>query len=74
MPILVLFVSAGVSFDGTFSLFKTKLISHSSFTLQLFKTISGAFSKNNKEGSVKKSFLAIAGLLFRFLTLPSDSG
>ena len=42
------------------------------FTLQLFKTISCIYSENNGEGNVKKSFLAIAGLLVRFLTLPSD--
>ena len=29
MPIFVLFVSAGVSFDGAFFFFKTKLVSHS---------------------------------------------
>ena len=29
--------------------------------------------KNNGEGHVKKSFLAVADQLFRFLTLPSDS-
>ena len=31
-------------------------------------------SKNNGEGHVEKSFLATAGLLVRFLTLPSASG
>ena len=31
-------------------------------------------SKNNGEGHVEKSFLAIAGLLVRFLTLPLGSG
>ena len=57
------------------SFFKTKLGTYkSSFTLHFFKTISGVYSKNNGEGHVKKSFLVIAGLLFRFLTLPSDSG
>ena len=57
--------------------FKTKLVSHSikgSFTLELFKTISGVCSKNKVEGHVQKSFLAVAGLPFRFLTLPSNSG
>ena len=44
-----------------------------SFTLQLFKTISKNSRKNNGEGRVKKSFLAIAGLLFRFLTMSSGS-
>ena len=41
---------------------KAKPVSHSTkvfhtvtFTLQLFKTISGVFSKNNGEGHVKKS-------------------
>ena len=40
----------------------------------IFKTISCVCSKNNGESHVEKSFLAIAGLLVRFLTLPSGSG
>ena len=44
------------------------------FTLQFLKTISCVCSENNGEGHVKKSLLAIADLLVRFLTLPSDSG
>ena len=39
--------------------------------MQLFKAISGVCSKNNGGYHVKKSFLAITGLLFMFLTLPS---
>ena len=57
------------------SFFKTSFSKYKgSFTLQLFKTLSGVCSKNNGEGHVKKSFLAIAGLLFKFLTLPAASG
>ena len=37
--------------------------------MQLFKNISGVRIKNG-EGHLKKSFLVIVGLLFRFLTLP----
>ena len=57
--------------------FKTKLVSHSIEVrshCNLVKPFLVYVVEIMERAMLKKSFLAIAGLLFRFLTLLSDSG
>ena len=59
------------------SFFKTKLVSDSIKVrshCNFLKSFLVYVKKNNGEDHVKKRFLAITGLLFRFLTLPSECG
>ena len=64
-------------FTKTCIFFKAKLLLHSVEVrshCNFLKPFPVYVVKKNEECHEKKSFLAIAGLLFMFLTLPSDSG